>query len=566
MIPPRTLVAIALTALSALTAGCPSGPNPAPRAQEAVNALAEARESVPARGEPAPQGDWLVRSLSAEPDTLNPITATDASESTVNATVYEALIERNPRTLEYEPRLAESWDVSEDHLTFTFRLRRDVRWHDGEPFTADDVIYTYDRIMDETVDAAPLRVYYQDTTYEKLDDYTVRCTYGKPYFLAFEFCGGLTVIPKHVFSRAERFNESEAGRRPIGTGPMKFARWETGQIIELIRNEDYYDADDHLFFNKIVFKIITDDAVSLQVFKEQAIDMVGLTPDQWVRQTSSKRFERLAHKFAPLGNGYNYVGWNMRKPQFSDKRVRQALTYLMPRRQIAEQIYYNLADVICSPVLPNTDYYNDSLECREHDPVKARALLAEAGWIDSDGDGILDKNGVPFRFEMLVVAGSNVYEQIATIYKEELERAGIAMGIRKLDWAAFLQPIQNHEFDACMLGWSLGIEPDPYQLWHSSGADKPGSSNFVGFRSEKADRIIEEYRVTFDKDVRIDLLRQFQEIVYEEQPYTFLFIRRAPLAIHHRIVNIHFYPVRPSYDLREWYVPVGEVRYGEATP
>lgn len=560
---PRSALFVALLALAC--AACTRGPVSGPKDDESVNALAQAMTEAPARGEPAPEGDWLVRPLGAEPPHLNPITASDASESTINQFVYEALAERNPKTLEFEPRLAESWEESEDHLTFTFHLRKDVKWHDGEPFTADDVIYSYERIMDPEVDAAPIRVYYQDISeFVKVDDYTVRCTYGKPYFLAFLYCSGITVIPRHIFDNGEDFNSHSAARHPIGTGPMKFAKWETGKIIELVENPDYYDEQNTLFFKKMLFKVITDDSVTLQAFKEGALDLVGLSPEQWMRQTDSKRFKRVANKFAYDRTAYTYTGWNMRRPQFSDKRVRQALTYLMPREEIALKVYYNLARVICSPVLPDTDYYNSDLECRGHDPARARALLAEAGWKDTDDDGWLDKDGKPFRFEMMIVAGNPTYEQIATIYKEELSRAGIDMVIRRLDWSAFLQPIQSHEFDACMLGWSLSIDPDPYQLWHSSGADKQGSSNHVGFKNAEVDELIEEFRVTFDKKMRIKMLRRFQEIIFEEQPYTFMFMSKALMGVHDRIVNIHFYPMRPPYDLREWYVPTGRTRYTEA--
>ncbi|MCB0220990.1 MAG: peptide-binding protein [Chrysiogenetes bacterium] len=563
MISRATYLALAFVTLAC--AACTRGPAQGPKEKAPLDAMAEALESVPPEGEPDAHGDWLVRSLGAEPPTLNPITSSDASESTINQFIYESLIQRSPKTLEFEPALAESWDESEDHLTYVFHLRKDVRWHDGKPFTADDVIYSFERIMDPEVDAAPLRVYYQDISeFVKIDDYTVRCTYGKPYFMAFQNCGGISVLPKHVFDNGEDFNSHSAARHPIGTGPMKFSKWETGKIIELEQNPDYYDEKNTLFFKKMLFKVITDSSVTLQAFKEGALDTVGLNPEQWVRQTSSKRFARNANKFAFNQTAYNYVGWNARRPQFEDKRVRQALTFLMPRKEIALKVYYNLARVVCSPVLPDTDYYNEKLECRGYDPARARALLAEAGWSDSDGDGWLDKDGKPFRFEMLVVAGSNTYEQIATIYKEELARAGIDMVIRRLDWGAFLQPVQSHEFDACMLGWSLSIDPDPYQLWHSSGADKEGSSNLVGFKNAEADKLIEDFRVNFDKDARVAMLKRFQEIIYDEQPYTFLFMSKALMGVHNRIVNIHFYPTRPPYDLREWFVPAGRARYTEA--
>ncbi|MEE9175757.1 MAG: ABC transporter substrate-binding protein, partial [Thermodesulfobacteriota bacterium] len=235
------------------------------------------------------EGDWLIYHLSAEPATLNPITATDAYEGIINnGKIYETLIERNNETLELDPLLAESWEISEDKLTYTFKMREGIKWHDGTPFTSEDVVFSYNTIMNPKVDSPQLRAYYQEIRDVKaIDDLTVEFTYAKPYFLALEFCGGMPIVPKHIFDKGD-FNTNPAGRDPIGTGPYKFVRWTTGRDIVIDKNPDYWGEKPKI--NKIVFKIITDSTVSFQILKREELDVSGLTPIQWERQTNSPSF------------------------------------------------------------------------------------------------------------------------------------------------------------------------------------------------------------------------------------------------------------------------------------
>ena len=176
---------------------------------------------------------------------------------------------------------------------------------------------------------------------------------------------------------------------------------------------------------------------------------------------------------------------------------------------------------------------------------------------DSDGDGIRDKDGVAFRFEFLLPTGSETGEKIATILKEELSRSGIDMSIRKIEWAVFIQSITERKFDAVTLGWSLGVESDPYQLWHSSQAEE--GSNFVGFKNPRADVLIEEAREEFSRPKRIKKYEEFSRILHEEQPYTFLFARKSTVVVHRRFHNVRLYPL--GFDTREWFVPEGLRKY-----
>lgn len=504
------------------------------------------------------EGDWLIYHLSAEPATLNPITATDAYEGVVTGgNVYETLVKRDNKTLELIPLLAESWKISDDKLTYTFKIRQGIKWQDGVPFTADDIVFSFKTIMDPKVDAPQLRSYYQEIKdVVALDDHTVRFTYARPYFLALEFCGGIPIVPRHIFENGD-FNTNPAGRAPVGTGPFKFVKWTTGREIVLEKNNDYWGEKPHL--NKIVFRIITDPSVALQVLKRQELDVASLTPIQWERQTGSPDFEKNFDKFSYYTPNYSYIGWNSAKPCFSDKRVRRAMTYLVNRQLILDKIMFDLGAVVTNPFYINSPEYDKDIKPIPYDPEAAKKLLDEAGWTDHDGDGIRDKDSVKFAFEFLIPGGSETGEKIATILKEELDKIGIVMDIRKTEWAVFTQRLNERNFDAVTLAWSMGVESDPYQIWSSTQAES--GSNFVGFKNAEADKLIEQARQEFDRQKRIELYRKFSEIVYDEQPYTFLFCRKATVAVAKRFENVTVYPL--GVDPLEWYVPQELQKYTE---
>ncbi|MCE9625507.1 MAG: peptide-binding protein [Deltaproteobacteria bacterium] len=493
----------------------------------------------------------LIYHLGSEPDTLNRLTATDAYEGRINGFIFDSLIERDNATLEFKPKMAKSWEVSDDKLVYTFHLRDDIKWHDGKPFNADDVIYTFQKIMDEKVDAPHLRVYYKDIkNLEKLDDYTVRFTYAIPYFKALEFVGGIPIIPKHVFDDGKDFNSHPAGRFPIGNGPYKFKRWDTGSQIVLERNEEYWDKTKFPDIRRIVFKIIPDDIVAFQRLKKGDLDMDSLNPKQWVKQSNTPTFEKLFAKHQYYTPSYRYVGWNLRRPYFQDKKVRQALARLINRQGILKNLEYGLGKLTTGPFWIFGYEYDQTLPQIPFDPAGAKKLLDEAGWIDHDGDGIRDKDGVKFSFKFLIPSGAEFYQNLATIMKRDFAEAGIEMEIQTMEWATFVQQLNSRDFDAVSLAWSFGYDEDPYQVWHSSQAEK--GSNFVGFQNGEADRLMEEARQVFDKDKRAELFHQMHRIIYDEQPYAFLYSGPALVARSRRFENVKVYP--GGVDILEWKV------------
>jgi peptide/nickel transport system substrate-binding protein len=535
-------VGLALIILSAC--GSPSAPPPS----------APAVRTEPAG--PPVDGDWLILHLLGEPAHLNPITSSEVPASFINGSIFESLLDMDNETLALIPRVAESWEASLDHLTYTFKLYHNACFSDGTPLTARDVKFTFDKVMDPTTDAPHLRNYFQDVTAcEVLDDYAVRYTFKKPYFKHLRMLGGLEILPRHIYGTGD-FNKHPNNRRPLGSGPYVLERWDTGMQVVLARNEKYWKQKPHPL--KRVFKFITNATAAFQVLDRQEMDYMNLTPELWVNRASTPEFEAKFNKYRYYGASYSYIGWNLRHPQFQDKMVRRALTMLLDRKLILETIYYNLGKQVTNHFFVESPEYDADIRPWPFDPEQAKLLLDGAGWKDANGDGIRDKDGVPFRFELLIRSGASEDEQIATVYQEELKRAQIDMVIRSLEWATFLQRVDSRDFDAVRLAWSEPpIDDDPFQVWHSSQADK--GSDFVGFKNEEADRIMEEARLEFDQAKRIAMYHRFDSILHEEQPYTFMFCIQELEALDKRFAGVKVYKF--GLDSREWWVPLNLQRY-----
>lgn len=560
--------------LASILAGCwqsgapaPAAPQPsgeaapgAPAETPTASAPAEAASAV-GQSETPEDGDWLIGRLNAEMSNLNPYTSTDAYSSEIKSEIFEGLLRRDPQTLEMKAHIAESWSVSDDHLAYTFKLRQGVTFSDGTPVTAEDVKFSYDTIMAPTTDAPHLRNYYQDVTAcDILDPNTIRFTCSKPYFLHINVLGGLEILPKHVYGQGD-FNTHPNNNKPVGSGPYMLEKWESGQQIVLIRNDNYWGkvVGRMPHFTRKVFKIITDEQAALQVMMRGDLDVMTLRAEDWMNRGSQPKFVEQFNKYEFYSPQYNYTGWNGARAPFDDKRVRRAMTMLLDRDTIRDTLYFGLANVVVTCFMPGTPEDNEAIKAVPYDPEQAKKLLDEVGWIDHDGDGIRDKDGKPFKFEMLIANASRTAEMISTSFLEDLKRVGISMEIRSLEWATMLQSVDQRQFDAVMMAWSMTPDPDPYQVWHSSQSEK--GSNYVWFRNQEADQLIEQARVSFSREDRCRMYHRFAEILADEQPYTFMFCPKTLLAISKRIKGVKMYPFGP--DATDWYVPTAEQKYGK---
>lgn len=587
------LIPVALTLLL-LTSSCSrteEGGAPAP----AVSGPGTAAEEKPVTG------DWLMRHLLSDPEQLNPLTSNDATSSTILGHIFESLLDRDPETLKLRPLLAESLpEVSADHLTYTFHIRKDAHFSDGKPVTGEDVLFSVKAIKCSKVNAPFVRVYFASITDAVLTDpYTIRFTASEPYFKNESVLGGITVMPKHHYDPngyldkatvrqlaeddpavegaaarfADHFNRSYF-RDPLGSGPYRFVEWKTGQQVVLARNPDYWGyghpeiESPHL--DRMVFRIINNSDAALVAMKGGDLDMLGLEPLQHLRQTSGARFTEQFGKLIYYSPGYTYIGWNNDHPLFGDPRVRRAMTMLTDREAMVKTILFGLGTLVDSPIYRFRPEYDDTLIPPPYDPEAAVALLAEAGWKDTDHDGLLDKaiNGkrVPFSFEIKINSGNDIRKSVALTLQDSLKRNGIEVKVREVDWTIFLDDVRSHRFDAVILGWAMSVdEPDAFQVWHSSQIENKGS-NFIGYRNARVDELLTAYRREFDETRRVELYREFQHILNEEQPYTFLFLGKSVLAYHKRFRNVEALPIGGVVPTR-WWVPRELQKYGSpSTP
>ncbi|AMV72489.1 peptide ABC transporter substrate-binding lipoprotein [Desulfuromonas sp. DDH964] len=514
---------------------------------------------IPAEGkaaEPA-YGDTIIEGSIGDASNLLPVLASDASSSEIAGMIYNGLV-RYDKDLRLEGELAESWEVSADNLVITFHLRPGVKWHDGAPFSAEDVLFTYQTYIDPAVPTAYAENYKQVDKVEVLDPLTLRVSYKKPLAKAL-ISWAVGIMPKHLLA-GQDVTKSPLSRAPVGTGPYKFVEWLPGEKIVLEANPDYFEGRPRL--NRVVYRIIPDESTMFLELKAGGLDMMGLTPLQYARQTDAAEFSRRFNKYRYLSFAYTYLGYNLNRPLFKDRRVRHALAFAINKQEIIDGVLLGLGQEATGPYKPGTWPYNAAVRRYPYEPARAKELLAEAGWQDSDGDGILDKDGQPFAFTIVTNQGNDQRTKSGEIIQRRFREIGVDVKLRVIEWASFLKEFINPgNFDATILGWTIPIDPDGYNVWHSSKTG-PGELNFVGFKNAEVDELLEKGRRTLDQAQRKVYYDRFQEILAEEQPYTFLYVPDALPVVAARIHGIEPAPAGISYNFIKWYVPASEQKYG----
>jgi peptide/nickel transport system substrate-binding protein len=500
-------------------------------------------------------GDLFIDASIGDASTLLPPLATDSASRGVAGLIYNGLVKYDAN-LNLVGDLAESWDISPDGLTITFKLRRGVKWHDGQPVSAQDCLFTYRLMVDPKTPTAYSGDYLQVKKAEAVDDYTFRVTYPKPFAPALE-SWGLAMLPRHLLEGKD-VTQSPLGRHPIGTGPFMFKEWQTGNRIILTYNPEYFEGRPHL--NGYIYRVIPDQATMFMELKAGNIDRMGLNPLQYIRQTDYPKFQRLFNKYKYVSFSYVYLGYNLEDRRFADKRVRHALTHAIKKQEIVEGVLMGLGQEAIGPYKPGTWFFNPEVPQFPYDPEKARALLAEAGW-KPNAEGILEKDGKPFAFTILTNQGNEIRARAAEIIQRRLKDVGIEVKIRIVEWAAFIKEFINKgRFEAVLLGWTTGQDPDLYDIWHSSKT-KEGELNFIHYNNPEVDRLLEEGRHTFDREKRKQAYFRLQELIAEDQPYTFLFVPDALPAISKRFRGVKPAPAGIDYNFHQWYVPQAEQRY-----
>jgi len=503
-----------------------------------------------AADEPA-YGDAFIVGTPAEPSILIPMLASDSASHDVSGLIFNGLVKYDT-DLSVIGDLAESWDISKDGLVITFHLRKGVKWADGVEFTADDVMFGYKTIIDEKTPSAYKEDFLQVKKAEVLDNYTFRATYEKPFAPALTTWGSLIILPKHLLEGKD-ITKTDFARNPVGLGPYKLSKWVPDQELILESYKDYFEGRPYI--DRYIYKRIPDPATMFLVLRTGEIDMMGLTPIQFTKQTENDYFRQNFNKYRYPAFQYTHMAFNLKHPFFKDKRVRQAIAYAIDKSELVDVVLFGLGSPATGPYVPNTWPYNPNVKKYGYNPEKAKQLLKEAGWEDTDGDGLLDKDGRPFKFTIFTNTGNKLRENTATIIQWRLSKIGIKAEIRKLEWSTFInQFIDKKRFEAVILGWSISLDPDQYDIWHSSKT-REKELNFISYSNPEVDELLEKGRRTFAISERKKAYFRIQEILADEVPYIFLYVPDATPIVSARIRGIKPSPIGISYNLPKWYVP-----------
>ncbi len=510
------------------------------------------------------------RGFSDTPNNFNPILGTSANAQDVETLANDTLADRHPATPDlWSQSLATDCRISDDWTVYTFTIRRGVLWHrpaiakrpefawldrDVE-LTAHDFVFYLDLVMDPTVEAPSLRAYYEDLAKaEALDDHTLRLTWKRKVYTSLAFSMGLSPLPRHVYGRDRQGRELPVATRGaefnkhwfdaelqfVGVGAYRVAEIAPDRRLRFERNPAYWGVSRHFEAIEWDAEVRKPDA-QLVAFKNGQVLSHGLTPNQFKAEVLDRKEPRFpaadpanpkAGRAGPfawekvVSSSYQYIGWNMRRPILADRRVRHALAHAFPKKRIIDEVYMGLGRPQIGPVHPDHPSFNRELRDFAFDPAKAKALLAEAGWTDSDGDGVVDKviDGArkSLSIELLLGANSPEGESLSLIYRNNLKTIGVELVPLPVEWKDMLQRTEDVNFDAVMMGWRMGLDLDFKQLWDSKAADEPRSSNHCGFKNARVDELAEALRVTFEADRRDAIAKEIQALIFAEQPYLFV--------------------------------------------
>lgn len=486
----------------------------------------------------------------------------------------ESVSPREPLSTSDRARLGrELLPVTEHNPVILFHLRPGVPFHDGHLLDAHDVLFTYEAIMNpdnlspRTADYEPVK------RVEVVDPLTVRVVYKRLYSPALT-TWAMGVLPEHLLNeealRQEALRlgkdpasftmrQSRFNRNPVGCGPFRFKEWQSDQHILLERFEHYWEGPPN--YERYVYRIIPDLLTQEMEFYAGTLDSYGVQPHQVDRLKDDPRFQ----SFSGLSFGYTYIGYNMRREPFDDPRVRRALGMAIDVGKVIRYVLHGQAERITGPFAKQTDFYNHDIPPLPYDPEGAARLLQEAGWQRNE-DGWLEKDGRPFQFTLITNSGNDLRKAILAVAQDAWRGLGIDVRTDLLEWSVFIQErVDRADFDALVLGWSMGIEPDLFQIWHSSQTG-PNQLNFVGFENPEADDLIVKIRREYDHEQQVAFCHRLHEIIAQEQPYTFLYVGKWTAVLDKRIViqetdaqgNVQYRKIQPTrtgnyrFDFTRW--------------
>ena len=540
----RKTLALALCVMFLLTA-CGRGDAPRPGASARAPA---GQTPVPAAPE---YGGRLVQATIGEPSNLIPPLASDASSHEIADLLYVGLLKYD-KNINLVPHAAESFEILEEGRLLRFRLRRGIRWTDGQPLTARDVEFTYKLMIDPKTPTAYAEDFLAVKEFRLLDEHSFEVRYDRPFARALVTWAS-AILPRHLLEGQDLLKTPFA-RQPVGAGPYLLKEWTAGNRLVLTANPDYFEGRPYI--DQVVVRIIPDQSTQFMELKSGNLDEISLSPQQYLYQTEGQDWARDYRKFQYVSSAYTFLAYNLKSRLFSDVRVRRAINHAIDKDEIVRGVLAGLGVATGVPYKPGTWAFNDRIPANEYDPAKARRLLGEAGWTRKSPDGpLVDRDGRPFAFTILTNQGNSPRIKAAIIIQSRLGALGIQVEIRTVEWAAFLKEfVDKGRFDALILGWTITQDPDLYDVWHSSKA-VPGGLNFVSYKNPELDDLLERGRRMLDQKKRKPLYDRVQEILHQDQPYCFLYVPMALPMVHARVQGIEPAPAGIAYNFIRWWIP-----------
>jgi peptide/nickel transport system substrate-binding protein len=451
----------------------------------------------------------------------------------------------------FEPRLAESREWSDDRLALTVRLRAGVTWSDGVPVTSEDVRWSWQAQTDPGVAWAYAQSKEAITDVEVIDNLTVRFHFERAYATQISDVNEGVVLPKHVWSQLpfEKWPESEDWFREhlVVNGPFTLASWRPQEEIVLERNEAYFDPDLPRL-DKVVFRVIPERTLQVTQLLRGELDFVPR-----VDAADVERIEQAADAtLMPYWHRqYTYLGWNTARELFADPATRRALTRAIDRAAMVETLYRGYSRIGVSPILQSVWAFNDTLEPWPYEPAQAASDLGSLGWTAGE-DGVLVRGGQRFTFELGINATSRAWRDAATMIQEQLGRIGIEVHIRPMEFHALIDRMTAHDYDAIIGSFGIDTSLDLKYAFHTESIED--GYNFGSYSNERVDELIEQVKAQLDPLDAGPMLREIQEILHHEQPFSFLWETQRLAAIRTGVMGADPNPVSTYYNLRDWWI------------
>jgi peptide/nickel transport system substrate-binding protein len=508
------------------------------------------------------RGGTVVIAIGTDATSLLPYNSGATVNSDAVGLIFMQLADTEPDFEHFIPQIGKSWDWSPDHRVLTMHLRDDVRWHDGVPVTAEDVQFTFEVARDSVVGWLSRSWKSHIQSCEVVDPYTVRYRFDGVYLEQVRDAKEGLILPKHLLKDVPRtaWATAEFGRHPVGCGPFKFESWEHQQRIVLVRNDDYFEKGKP-YLDRVVFEIVPEPSTRLAQLRSGMIDLMEQVPN---RDAVELRKEFEAGKsdvriVSYRGRFYDFIGYNRLDPLFTSRKVREALTRAIDRKAIIDGLCYGFGEPIESPIIPILWAHDPKQPITPYDPAGARKLLADEGWRDTDGDGVLDKDGKPFEFTLLTNQDNDLRVKALVPVQRDWKAIGVKADVRTLDLQTVVKLRTGREYQAVLGGWRSGIKVDLDPIWGCAHLKE--RNNFVSFCDPRVDSL-NALAVRLTPELARPLFFEAQRLVARDYPYTWLYYIDDILAVNTRVHGAVMDSRGPYNNVESWWIPAEQQKPG----